>query len=431
MKYRKFFLLIALAISLATAPFARSAGTYMSSAGPVNQAMGGASTAAPIEAIGATFWNPATTSALGPELSVGFGLLQPIAEASSSIGGLGAGTTTAEPGVAILPNVGWVHRNQGSALTFALGIHALGGYKTNYPSSTTNPIFTPQANAPGPPGGLGRVFSGAEFVQIAPTLSYAVSDRFSIAVGPTLTMGQLWVDPLLAVAPDDADGSTVPTYGSGRGTRVHWGGGVQLGMYYIADCCWHFGASIKSPQWMENFRFNSEDELGRPRTGVVPLDLPMIVSLGTAYSGRENWVFAMDARFQDYANTEGWGPHGFKPDGSLNGLGQSSAFELGMGAQYRLSDRHHVRAGYTYNSPLYQDAEATGAVVAPLIYQHQIHFGSSCNLTDCVSFNWAYSFWPESVLSGPLVTPLGPVPDSNVETKLIVHHLTVGVGVRY
>ncbi len=51
-------------------------GIMLSSFGPVNASMGGASTAAPIEALSALGWNPATISGLpSSELSVGLGLL--------------------------------------------------------------------------------------------------------------------------------------------------------------------------------------------------------------------------------------------------------------------------------------------------------------------------------------------------------------------
>ena len=417
-------------MSVAFSNRVEAAGTYLASGGPVSQSMGGASTAAPLEAIGALYWNPASTSALQKELAVGIGLFQPILDTSSSITGLGSGTSSAEPGIALLPTIGWVHRKDDSPITFGVGVHAIAGYKTNF-SSSANPIFAPQSNTPGVPGGLGRVFSGAEFLQMAPTMSLALTDRLSVAAGPTLTLGQLFIDPLLTTPPNDADGSGAPRYSSGRGTRVHWGGGVQLGVYYVTDHCWHLGASIKSPQWMEDFRFKSEDELGRPLVGRAELDLPMIVSVGTAYSGMRDIIVAMDVRYYDYRNTDGWGPHGFNPDGSLRGLGMSSVMELALGGQYRVSDCLYLRAGYTYNQNPFQSAESTFAALAPLFYQHQIHVGMSRMLTQSVSLNLAYSYWPENTLSGPLVTPLGPVPGSSVTSELSVHHLNFGVGVRY
>ena len=47
-------------------------GIYIPSAGPVSRSMGGATTAVPIEGIGALYWNPAVISAL-PSSELGFG----------------------------------------------------------------------------------------------------------------------------------------------------------------------------------------------------------------------------------------------------------------------------------------------------------------------------------------------------------------------
>ncbi|MEM6471180.1 MAG: outer membrane protein transport protein, partial [Planctomycetota bacterium] len=410
---------------------ARGAGTYLSSGGPISQSMGGASTAAPLDPIGALHWNPATASGLNRELGVGFGLLQPLTETRSSIAGLGGGASESESGVAILPSIGWIHRADDSPVTFGLGVMSVAGFSNNFEASATNPFFLPQSNTPGVPGGFGRVYTRADFLQIAPIVSVSLSESFSVAAGPTLTLGQLFIDPLVTTAPNDADGSGAPRYSSGRASRVHFGGGFQLGAYYITDTCWHFGASLKSPQWMEEFRYFTEDELGLPAIGRAKLDLPMILSLGTAYSGLPGYTLAMDVRYYDYKNTDGFGPHGFNADGSINGLGMSSVMQLAFGVQYEVSDDLQLRAGYTYNQNPFQDAEATFSVAATLIYQHQLAAGFTKKLTENVSANFAYTYYPENSLTGPIVTPTGAIPGSSVTTELQVHHLNFGVGIRY
>ena len=106
---------------------------------------------------------------------------------------IGAGSTEAEPGATAVPAVGWVHRQEGSPLTIGLGVHVIAGFKTNYPASTTNPFFAPQSNAAGVPGGFGRVMTQAGFLQLAPMISYALSEQLSVGIGPTLTIGEITV----------------------------------------------------------------------------------------------------------------------------------------------------------------------------------------------------------------------------------------------
>jgi long-chain fatty acid transport protein len=420
------------AICLVDTNWIRAQGLMIPMHGPINRSMGGAATAAPLDAIGAIYWNPASISGLPQsELEFGFELVIPDLVTDSSIAGWGSGSTGAEPGVTPVPTIGWVHQAEDSCLTYGLGLIPVAGFKTNFPASLTNPILTPQPNAPGFPGGFGRVFTQAEFYEFLPTVSCAVTERLSIGGGPTVTMGELIVDPLVFAAPDDADGSFAARYPSGRGTRMAWGGGAQLGAYYIMDNGLHFGANIKTPQWMEEFRFFSEDELGRPRTEKVDFDLPMIFTLGTAYSGIDGVVLAVDLRYIDFKNTDGLGGEGFNADGSVKGLGWSSVFVVATGLQLKMTERLYLRGGYTYNQTPIHSADTTFAVGAPLYYQHEASIGGSWAICDNVWLNLAYTYFFEASATGPIVTPFGSVPGSSVTLHETVHVASLGVSVRY
>ncbi|MCU0961920.1 MAG: outer membrane protein transport protein [Pirellulaceae bacterium] len=406
-------------------------GIMLSTFGPVHAGMGGASTAAPIEALSALAWNPAAISGLpNSELSASIGLLLSDPVLDSSIPGLAAGSTGAEPGTVPVPNLGWVHRLN-DVTTIGLGVMVVGGLKTNYPSSLTNPVLAPPSNTPGVPGGLGSLFAEAQFLQFAPTVSVAVTERLAIGFAPTITTGQIVADPLLVASPDDADGSGVPRYPAGRGTRYAWGGGAQLGMYYITDSCLHFGAAIKSPQWMEDFRMQTENELGLPYVSRFKFDLPMIVSLGAAYSGIEDLVLAVDFRYFDYRNTDGFGDQGYSPTGALNGLSWTNQFAVATGMQYRLADHLLVRAGYTYNTSPFPDEDTFYNVASLLNYQHQFGVGGSWELTECVALHLSYTHYFQWDSTGPIIPPTGPIPGSSVTNTASAHLAALGVTVKY
>lgn len=408
-------------------------GILVPSAGPVNQAMGGAGTAAPVDAIGSLYWNPATMSGHdGNELAFGMNLIIADASLSSSIPGLGAGVSGAEAGAFPVPSIGWLHKIQGTPYTIGFGLVGAGGFKLNYQSSLTNPVLAPQSNTPGIPGGLGRVASEAQFLQMLPMVSIALSERLSIGFGPTITMAQARIDPAVAIAPDDADGSGAARYPSGNGTRYNWGGGAQIGAYFITESCWHFGASLKSPQWMEDFRFFTESETGAPRIGKVKVDLPMVFSLGTAYSGIAHTVFAVDVRYYDYKNTDFFGAHGYNADGSLAGLGWSNMMSVATGVQYRASDMLTLRAGYSYNPSPFRDSETMFNIATPLQFDHTISGGLSIHLAPHVALNMAYSFMPDTTKTGPVILPgIGAIPGSSVTSKLQAHHAAFGIEVNY
>jgi len=171
---------------------AQGQGIFVSATGPVNRSMGGAGTAAPLESLGSLFWNPASISALPEdEVSIGMAGSLPVIRTNSSVPGLGGGSTQADPGVTPLLNVGWIHRPQDSDFTFGFGIFSAAGFRTNFPASLTNPVFVPQSNSVGVPGGLGQVYTQAAFMQLIPTVSWQMTDTVSVGIGPTITLGDV------------------------------------------------------------------------------------------------------------------------------------------------------------------------------------------------------------------------------------------------
>ncbi len=418
---------------LAIASDAWGQGVFIPSVGPINQSMSGASVAAPVDSVGSLAWNPAAISGLpNSEVAFGLGLVLPTTSLSSAIPGLGlAGTTDSEPGVAPVPTIGLVHHLADSPWTIGLGIFGVGGFSANYPASTTNPILTPQPSAAQPLGGLGRVFAQAQIFQIVPTVSYALSERFSIGFAPTITLAGLICDPLVFAPPNDANNDGFFSYGSGSGTRMAWGGGFQLGAYYTTESCWNWGLSYKSPQWMEPFRFNSADELGGPTFAEVNFDLPSIISLGTSYTGFERWLFATDFRYFDYANATGFGDQGFRPDGAVAGLGWKSVFSVSQGVQYQWSDFLTLRTGYTYNQNPISSEVTMFNVASSLIIQHWYSLGATCRWNECISTTIAWTHGFENEVSGPFQTPAGPVAGTSVTTRVSADILNFGVTVAY
>jgi long-chain fatty acid transport protein len=438
------FLLSSLAVTSLLPGVVCAQGIALSGVGPVNRAMAGAATAAPIDAAGALYWNPASISGLQTsEMSIALELLLPTENLSSAIGpgALGggfppvqiAGSTDGEPGVAAIPTMALVHKCQDSPWSYGLGMFAIGGFQTNYPASTSNPVLMPQGNTPGGFGGLGRIDTQSQFFQIVPTASYAITDRLSVGLAPTVTVATLSADPLFLVSPDDADGSGAPTYPSGCGTRANWGGGFQVGAYYITDNSWHFGFCFKSQQWFEPIRVNTQNELGLPRRESVRFDYPLVLSLGAAYAGFENWLLACDVRYFDYENAAGFGdPAGFDAGGRVTGLGWKSIVSVHLAAQYQATERLYLRLGYQYNDNPIGSEEAFFNVASPLIIQHILSTGLSYHLTDCLIVSLAYVHGFENEAAGPLQVPgLGPLAGTSVASKISADALTAGFTLRY
>jgi len=350
-------------------------GPIITGVGAVNRSFGGAGTAAPLEAITALHWNPGAITAL-PESQVTFGaeVLLPHLELGSNVGGLES-RTSAEPGAAVVPSIGWVHHSDVIPATIGLGIYGIGGFRGNLPADPTNPLLA-----------AGPLFADAEIFQIAPTVAYRITDRFSIGVAPTVTAARMMLDPL-------GPSFITPTPTPGTGNRLHWAGGAQLGMYWQANEMWHWGFTIKSPQWFEDFRFFTPG-------GVVKadIDFPMILSLGTAFVACPGWLIALDARYFDFKNTAGF-----------RELGWSNIFAGAVGIQWEFSEYLTLRAGYNFNQNPIRSSDAFTNLLTPLIQEQNISAGFSYRLASNVQLALAYVYLVNNALTGPLPSPpFGP-----------------------
>ena len=408
----------------ALAPWGSTAvgqGAYLSSAGPVHRATGGASTAAALDVLGATYWNPATLRGLdAPAFAFGVDLISSHHTVTSAIGPVG-GTSDADNGFFPVPSVAWVTGLSRSAVAIGLSVSGVAGFKTNLPASATNPVLAPA------PLGLGRVSSEASFLQFAPSVALALSRGLSLGLGPVLTLGQAAVEPYVFDAPN-ADGR----YSPARATRYHWGAGAQVGISWATPGRWHFGASVKTPAWMETFRFHGQDATGMPRVLRLELDLPMILSLGAAYSGLRGWTFALDGRYFDYAGADGFGDQArFTSGDALEGLGWRSVVALGAGIERRLSAALSVRAGYAWTQSPVRDADAFFNLASPLIYRHTLSAGGSFRLAPGAALNLAYSYFPPAEVTGTIESPAGAIPGSTVRSRLSVHVVSFGIATGY
>lgn len=371
-------------------------GIALTGIGPVNRSMGGAGTAAPLDAMGALHWNPGSISALPcNELGFGMELLSANVNLSSTVGGATA-TTSGEAGWSTIPAIGWVHHMQGTPVTIGLGLVGIGGFKNNMPLDPANPLL----------GALPAAYASSEILQIAPTLSYQLTEQLSVGFAPTITTVNLTLDPL---GPPITPGLT-----TAQGNPMAWGAGFQAGAYFKGDNGIDAGFTFKSTQWVEELSFFT------PGGGVANfnLDYPMLLSAGLAYRGVENWIFAIDGRYFDYSNTAG-----FKE------LGWRSVFAGAIGAQYRMTDRLTTRLGYNFNQNPIQPAAVALNLLDPLIQDQNIAAGASYRFTNNVDFNLAYVYLVSNSVTGPLPAPFPA--GSTATHQLNAHSAIAGVSVRY
>ncbi len=400
----KSLLLFAVLASLSSTVLGQ--GVYLTGVGAVNRSMGGAATAAPLDAMGALHWNPATISGLRcNEIGFSAEVMLIDTELTDFLGQ----TADAETGVFPIPAMGWVHHLEGTDNTIGLGLFSFAGFGQNLPAVNGHIVLDPMSPA-------SPLYSEGQFFQIVPTFSRAFTDRLSVGFAPTINLARVEIDPILF----GPAGVPAGFEGSGSGTRWSWGLGAQLGVYYMHSDTTQYGFSIKSPQWFEEFRTHTKG-FGAPAVSRLKLDLPMIISAGMSYTGIQDWTFALDLRYFDYKNTDGFG----SPDMFGTELDWSNVFAVALGAQRKVNDKLYVRGGYTFNtSPI--DTGSYGINIAtPLIQQHVVALGASYSFAENVDLSLSYIQILEADQSG--VNPdFGPV-----SGQIATYSLAAGVTVRY
>ncbi len=401
-------------------------GHVLNGVGPVNQGMAGAATAAPLDAAGTINWNPAGISRLGHnEFAFGFELLRPETSIDSSLPpalGGGSGSTNSDAGMSAIPSFAFSYGMEDSKWSIGMGAYGLSGFGVDYPTSATNPILAPPAQ-----GGFGSVYSQFQMLQLAPTLSYAVNDQWSIGIAPTINQAQLAITPACFESPN-ANGE----YPDGRSAAKSWGFGAQAGVLYQGQSGWAFGASHKSTQYFEDYEFNSTQADGSFRRLQLDLDFPAISSVGLGYTGFEDWTLAADLRYIHYGSTDGFSESGFDSDFSVNGFGWDSIFVFALGVDRRLNERWSVRGGYSFNENPIADSQSTFNLPAPAVIQHHVSMGFSYCMTDATCVDFAYRHGFENSITGEIGHPsMGPIPGSSVTNSLSTDSLLVGFRVSF
>jgi long-chain fatty acid transport protein len=324
--------------------------------------------------------------------------------------------------------MGFVRKLEDSPWSYGLGMYAVGGSSVNYSASLTNPILTPQ-----PPNGygLGCLAATVDVYQIAPTVAYQFDEQWSFGFAPTLSLCKLYANPLFLGPKSDANHDGYATWPAGVGTRYNWGGGFQLGAYYKMNDDWRFGASVKSPQWMEPFRYKSSDELGRPLAIRFNMNYPLIISVGTSYTGFDKWVLACDVRYFDYANTTGFRHVGFGSDGALQGLCWNNIMSVALGVQRELNECWTVRGGYCFNENPIDSESASYNVASPLVIQHALHLGASYSPDKTWMITLAYCHGFENSVTGTMHSTGGAIANTSVTSTTSADALSLGYSKRF
>jgi len=420
---------VCLALVVLVAP-ARGQGLVVPSAGPINTAMAGASTAAPID-FGSSYWNPATISGLdSQEFLLGSALALPSIHLQSGLRADAVrgqfpptnryGEARSDSGVLAGLATGVAFRmKEDSPVTFGVGIFGFANGGVNFAGNAGTPILSfrrPPSNF-----GVGPIYSNMALLSVTPMASVRLTDRLSVGGGPVITSGTVSLAPAF-FAPGAKDSFGLRTFPNGTNAAPFWGGGFQLGLLYEANEDWNFGFSYKSPVWQGRWNFNAETPDLSARPISLKAQLPAIYSWGVAYKGLPKTLVDVDLRYFDYANTALFGQK--VVDG---GLGWRSVFAVAAGAQYQATDRLTVRAGYLFNTNPIRDPTTLFNIQTPGIIQQTLTLGTSLELNEnvTVSIAWMHGF--RNAIQGQILE----VPGTSVRLDAQLDSIVLGLNVRF
>ena len=426
----------ALAFALSAANQARAQGILFLGGSAAHRAMGGASTAAGVDAAGALYWNPAAISRLPySEIVIGGEAVIPDIHIGSTIPagalapGLPAATqsgyTRSDGGVGIGSAVGLVYREDGSPLTFGLGLMTLGGGIVNFPGDPSNPILAPTS----PLGTfiLGPQASSALVLSLMPTVSYEITDRLAFGFSPMLDVSLASFDPAF-FGPATSPTTPLPpplgpakAFPTGSHSRPFWGAGVRAGLSYLVTDNLAFGFSYSSPHWFETWRFFARDADGNPLNFSTQFSLPQIFSSGLSFK-RDRLTLNTDVRWIDYRTTQliGWSI-------AEGGANWDSIWAVASGGRYQLTDRLAVSLGYVFNENPVPNNLAFFNSMLPGVIQHTLSAGMDLQFNDHIGASFAYVHGFRNSITGSAVQALGTSTTLDAELDALV----IGIHIRF
>jgi long-chain fatty acid transport protein len=412
--------LLAAVLVLLSVPTSATTGHFLHGVGAINAAMGGAGVALPMGPVGSIRANPALLALLeGNQIELSLDAIEGDLAVESTVPtpfGPFSGRTARSPDRSPIPALAWTHRADGSKFGFGLGVLGIAGFKTDFPQDSTNPLFLPQ------PLGLGRVFADYRLITVPVTFAYQVSPKLSLGAAVHIGISSFTASPI-GIVPPDCSSPTDCFFPSAQEDSAT-GFGARLGLVYQINPKVSFGLTYDSPQYFEDFEWISAvanpnlPTFGTSRNLEFNIDTPQMITAGVGLRPSSKWTVAIDARWINYENADGFGDFGVSPEGAGLGLGWQDILIGMFGAEYRVSPKLALRGGYSISEEMITEETAFVNAVAPAVVRENISLGVGFQVFEGMDLNLAVYKGSKNRVTGPIFGPFGPVPGTSVTDEM-------------
>ena len=396
----------AAAALLIGAPAWAANGHLLHGVGAVNSAMGGAGVALPNDALGALNLNPALLTELDGykfEFSAEYNDAKNAVESQA---GPFSGRTEDAGDRSVIPAFGFtVHKPQ-TPIAFGVGFLGLAGFGVDYPQDNGNPLLAPQ------PRGFGRVYSNYQLLKIPVVAALQVSPSLSVGISFNAGHAILTADPAGFATPDCA-GPTNCVF-----PRVNndgsFGWGLGAGLLFKVNPKLNFGLSYSSEQDYQEFTWNttvantSLPTFGTARKVRFKLNAPPIAVAGIGWKPTSRLSVALDGKWINYERT----------DGFKDTLGFKDITVEGLGIQFQATSTITVRVGANHCDSPIDSSNVFQSVPVPAVFEDRITAGFGQKVTPNLTLDLGYYHVFKNRVSGPFMSPAGPVPGTRVTTEM-------------
>ena len=324
-------------------------GDQMLGANAIQWGMAGATVGAPQDAA-ALFYNPAGLADLEIEevrFDMGFGVINPPREVNGQ---------NSDSDYYFVP-AGAAAFKYSEQLRFGVGMAGLAGQGVDVPDAF-----------PGTPG-FQAVVTTKQFFRLAPTASYAVTEKLSVGASFNINYQSL------ALSNSNFDLGQTPV----------WGYGFTFGLFYRLSERWRFGLSYLTEQDMETVDWNSQQ--GRFS---LDLDQPSRLAFGVGFRPAAGWLIAADITHIAFSDVQDEVDFDTPAGPSVLNFGWDDQTVFAIAVQKEITPRLTLRTGFNYGKSPIDEEDVDTNLGSPAITEEHWSVGLTRQMGKRVYSSFSY-----------------------------------------